>query len=351
MLEKYFRFRFDGFDESSAPEYKRPRDRILDEINTAFLGKTEQDSNYFFSDYVFTEEERCSMFYMLSHNIINTNESERISNLRVKRNSHQNNKSNKTKYSPKVDLRFPVASKWLNAQNTYYSIKEEGVVSFRGYKSEAIAVARVLIGIIAGLTQNIKSSVREVLTALGVNDFDDIYDKPIDPILAMTLADLWGTGTALPNDDKTYFYGINGEWASTICTTHYGLTSVPTEKFEKVVKTNKGTKAEIRGGIDGYLIGSALKSTRITNPLKLRLSTILRSFYSRPKISKTDFLSVSYCDRNSQMNSDLENTAQLYNVIQTKGKPNIKLLPEFSNALQMAQSPGIAIIFNNFRLF
>jgi hypothetical protein len=321
MLEKYFRFRFDGFDEDSAPQFKRSRDRILDEINTAFLGKTEHDSNYFFPDYVFTEEERCSMFYMLSHNIINTNERERIS-------------------SPLVDLRTP---------NTYYSIKEEGVVSFRGYKSEAIAVARVLIGIIAGLTQNIKSSVREVLTALGVNDFDNINDKPIDPILAMTLADLWGTGTAFPNDDKTYIYGTNGEWASTICTTHYVLTSVPTENFAKVVKTNKGTKAEIRGGIDGYLIGSALKSAKINNPLKL--STILRSFYSRPKISKTDPLSVSYCDRNSQINFDLENTAQLYNVIVTKGKQNISLLPEFSKALQIAQLPGIAIIFNNFGLF
>jgi hypothetical protein len=318
------RFRFDGFDETVQNSYKNPRDKLLDDINNAFLGFPDIDHNYYFPDYVYTEEEKCSMFYMLSHNIINATQARR-------------------QYNPTANPQFPVpvASHFLNTRNASI-MKEEGVVSFRAHKNEAIAPARVLIGIIAALAQNVKTQVKDVVGRA----VDSNYDKVIDPILAMTLADLWGSGTSRPNDDKTYFYGVNGEWTSTACTSYYGLTSVPADK---VVRSNKGTKAEIRGGIDGYLIGKSLFKLGTDVRSRLKLSTILRSYYSRPKVSKNGPLSISYCDRNSlqQSMSELTNTAQLYWVIQaykSGGPINPNLPQEFSSALSSAQSPGIILI-------
>jgi hypothetical protein len=350
------RFRFDGFDESVQNSYKNPRDKLLDEINTAFLGFPEIDHNYYFPDYVYTEEERCSMFYMLSHNLINTTQTRRRLGFspfgrRTKRQSYQYNQNsqynqnNRRQYNPTANPQFPVpvASHFLNTRSASI-MKEEGVVSFRAHKTEAIAPARVLIGIIAALAQNVKTQVKDVVGRA----VDSNYDKTIDPILAMTLADLWGSGTSRPNDEKQYFYGINGEWTSTACTTYYGLTSVPANQLEKAVKFNKGTKAEIRGGIDGYLIGKSLSKLGSDVRSRLKLSTILRSYYSKPKVSKTGALAISYCDRNSiqQSMTDLTNTANLYYVFQAykSGAPiNPNLLQEFPSALSSAKSPGIIL--------
>jgi hypothetical protein len=338
------RFRFDGFDETVQNSYKNPRDKLLDDINNAFLGFPDIDHNYYFPDYVYTEEERCSMFYMLSHNIINTTQTRRRLGFspfggRIKRQSYQYNQNsqyNRRQYNPTANPQFPVpvASHFLNTRNASI-IKEEGVVSFRAHKTEAIAPARVLLGIIAALAQNVKTQVKDIVG----RDVGD--DKTIDPLLAMTLADLWGSGTTRPSDEKTYFYGVNGEWTSTACTSYYGLTSVPADK---VVRFNKGTKAEIRGGIDGYLIGKSLFKLGMDVRSRLKLSTILRSYYSKPKVSKNGPLSISYCDRNSiqQSISELTNTAQLYWVIQaykSGGPINPNLPPEFSSALSSAQSP------------
>jgi hypothetical protein len=317
------RFRFDGFDET-VQSYKKPRDKLLDEINTAFLGFPAIDHNYYFPDYFYTEEERCSMFYMLSHNIINTTKTRSLVfspfGGRIKRQSYQYNQ---------------------NSQ-----MKEEGVVSFRAHKNEAIAPARVLIGIIAALAQNVKTQVKEIVG----REVNSEHDKTIDPLLAMTLADLWGSGTSRPDDDKTYYYGINGEWTSTACTSYYGLTSAPADQFDKVVKFNKGTKAEIRGGIDGYLIGKSLLKLGTDVRSRLKLSTILRSYYSKPKVSKTGALSVSYCDRNTiqQSMNEIRIAAELYYIIlayKSGRTPQANLLPEFSSALQLAQSPGIILAY------
>jgi len=290
---------------------------------------------------------------MLSHNIVNATITTRGRSSyapQVFRGKRQAYNYNRRQYNNPTqgpnNNNFVVAPFLVTRNTTLYAIKEEGVVSFRGNKNEAIAPARVLIGIIAGLSTNVKTSVRDVLAALGVNSVDPNYDKPIDPVLAMTLGDLWGTGSVRSTDDKTYMYGINGEWSSTTCTSHYGLTSVPatSDKFDLVLKTNKGTKAEIRGGIDGYLIGKSLKAmgNTVGDVSKLRLSTILRSYYSRPRLTKTNSLTASYCDRNSQLNNDLQNTATLYNAIQSiKSDVNPSSVPsEFQNALQSAQQIG-----------
>jgi hypothetical protein len=367
------RFRFDGFDETVQNSYKNPRDKLLDEINTAFLGFPDIDHHYYFPDYVYTEEERCSMFYMLSHNIIDTTQPRiLLSGGRTKRQSHQHNQNsqynqyNRRQYNPQFPV--PVASDFLKTRNASI-MKEEGVVSFRAHKTEAIAPARVLIGIIAALAQNVQTQVKDVVGGY----VDPNYDKPIDPLLAMTLADLLGTGTSRPSDEKIYLYGVNGEWTSTACTFYYGLTSVPVNQLDKAVRFNRGTKAEIRGGIDGYLIGKSLLQLETDVRSGLKLSTILRSYYSKPKVSKTDALSISYCDRNSikQSLTELTNTAQLYYVIQayksglistesglnfTESGLNFtesglnstesttpNLLQEFLNALLSAQSPGIIL--------
>ena len=235
-------------------------------------------------------------------------------------------------------------SNFLVNRNTPYSIKEEGVVSFRGSKTEAIAPARVLIGVIAGLTPNIKTNTADVIKEVGGRIPSGYSGKVIDPILAMTLADLWGSRTVSINDQiSPYIYGITGEWSSTTCTTHYGLSSIPTDKYLEAETNSRGTLAEIRGGIDGYLIGRSLKSLGAIDSSKLRLSTILRSYYSKPRMTKTT--SATYCDRASQITNELQNTAQTYyemnSLINGMGYPNGSPPQEFSTALSRAQQIGL----------
>ncbi len=186
------RFRFDGFDETVPSTYKNPRDKQLDEIDNVFLGFPAMDYNYYFPDYVYTEEERCSMFYMLSHNIINTTQPRRKLVFqsfggRIKRQSYpynqnsQYNQYNRIQYNPTANPQIPIASHFLNTRNASI-MKEEGVVSFRAHKTEAIAPARVLIGIIAALAQNVKTQIKEIVG----RDVNPEHDKTIDPLLAMT---------------------------------------------------------------------------------------------------------------------------------------------------------------------
>ncbi|XP_054165656.1 uncharacterized protein LOC128963183 [Oppia nitens] len=410
------RFRFDGFDPNLHPGYKRTRDQWMDEIANAFLQPTgvQEFNNYYFPDQFFRTEELCSLYYMLSHNVYNIREkprieysqvfrgkrqaytSNRLSNGRIQtpnayqsqhQNQNQGQTSNYGQYYQRApgdsgssgNNRMPVASNYLTNNNNnnnnnnhpsnnyqsynsnngssnrvYYPLKEEGVVSFRSNPNEAISMGRVLIGVIAGMSPDIRLNTKSVIQAMVRDKFvDQAYVKDMRrevAIAAVTVGDLWGSAAQQddePTESLQYAFGIDGTWASQTCTTHYGLSRVPlttpNDQLQKIIDSIRATKAEIRGGIDGYLIGSNLASLSQLDPRQLKLSTILRSFYGKPQISKSNMLTVSYCDRqrvNTQEQSIIQEAAGNYQIIQ-----NIKFggrlpppgpLGAFSQALQQA---------------
>jgi hypothetical protein len=71
------RFRFDGYTNATA-NHRKSRDDNLDKINNGFLGYPQESNSYYFPDYVYTQDELCSLFYSLSHNIINANETQSV---------------------------------------------------------------------------------------------------------------------------------------------------------------------------------------------------------------------------------------------------------------------------------
>lgn len=170
--------------------------------------------------------------------------------------------------------------------------REFGVVSFRNDEDHAIAPARVLIGIIAASRAVSVTRVEDLLKPSQNINLEDIKrrDAEIDAVLAVTVGDIWAFGAAPSDVEKgTSRFGATGKWNSTICQTEYVLTS----------KTSRGSLAEIRGGIDGLLLGRKAKEV-LASGARFKLSGLLRQYYS-PHGLFDDYTSV--CQRGSVSSS------------------------------------------------
>ena len=304
---------------------------------------------------------------MLSHNVYDTTSTPRLQysqsfRVRNKRQSYprnqnygnQNNQNNANNLNNRArqyaDTNIATSSPYLPGKVN--PIKEEGVVSFRSNKDEAIQIARVLVGVIAGLAgADAKTQAKDILKAIRpLYDLPAEYDKAVDPVMMVTLADLYGVGTrSSANDQKKYYYGLSGRWADQSCTTNYGINGITQTEFNNSRNYVQATRAEIRGGIDGYKIGTALSSllgTRgVSDINKLRLSQILRAYYSKPQSQiNSGTFSVSYCDRTSQINiQDVENQANVYAAIVSIYKSMVwppQLNQDFKSAFTASQSIG-----------
>ncbi|CAG2105036.1 unnamed protein product [Medioppia subpectinata] len=240
------RFRFDGYDNIQYPTYKKTRDNDFQSFNNAVLNTRDGQplpSNYYFPDQYYKVNELCSLYHMLSHNI----------------------------YNQTIGI------------NTNQSvIREDGVVSRRAHQTEAIALARVLLGVIAGLSPNARTQASDILKAWGsAQPMDPAYDQFVDPVPALTLADLWAVKPVKSNPYERYAYGVNGQWATGAnSTAYYGLKDIPDNKFAIIEPYIRATRGELRAGVDGYLIGRELRRLYPHfNPGDVRLASILRAYY------------------------------------------------------------------------
>ncbi|CAG2116199.1 unnamed protein product, partial [Medioppia subpectinata] len=310
------RFRFDGYDDAQPSTLKKQKDLEFQNFNNAVLKKGDGQTlltGYYFPDQYFKLEELCSLHDMLSHNIYNVKIQRRVSYAQV-------------------------------------PIKEEGVASLRADRKEAIAMARVLLGVIAGLSMDARTQASDILKSWGSStQMQPAYDQQLDPVAAMTLADLWSINSAKTNIYDQYLYGVTGQWETSTCATHYGLENIPEDKFKDIDHYIRATRAEIRGGIDGYLIGTNLRSPQfhLDNPQSLRLSAILRSYYSKPIQPKSSTFSASVCDRNriGQEIPKIQGYATTYqSIVATRngGKLPVDLDQRFSQEIQNAVSGAVS---------
>lgn len=253
----------------------------ISQINTQIVGKsTLFDYEYYFPDSVYTENELCTLYSMFSHIFVNSS----ISSTPVRVGRRRRDTYS---YGTSGNGQFNV--------DNVHSIQEKGVVTFRQDRNEAIAPARVLYGIIAAYAPNPVKSTQEILSKLNINKkttttlTDEIFDVTLGNLMASSMFDSQNS-----RYDASLIYGVNGEWQNTSCCTYYGIPLANGLSLYKLRISSRGSLAEIRGGLDGYIIGTYLKKH---NTVSLSLSKILKSYYSKPHLATGSEPFVSYCDR------------------------------------------------------
>lgn len=313
-------------------------------INTAILGKmADVPTQYYFPDYIFTDDEKCSLVWMFSHIYLNNSASafrrKRATYNIPRSNQVTSNYNNNNNKNNNIGVQ-PTVNPFVNP------IQEKGVVTLRQDRVEAISPALVLYGVVAGLTT---SPVLDGKSITKLND-DRLQGVTLkDHVLAVTLASLQGSAIlsqiSMGLDEKLIF-GAAGTWQNSTCCTYYALDGV--ESKSKLEFSSRGSLAQIRGALDGYVIGNYLKNVAV-KPTKL--STILKSYYSRPHITSGDF--VSYCDRaiRKPTTTDLSDVSNAYRTIYSVvSSDNFDWLNHgFTSALDKAASvQSIIFVYTHF---
>lgn len=187
-------------------------------LNEKLLIEITSQYNNGFPEDVLTEEEECSMYFMLSHYV---NQTARSSDTRIY--------SSKFSAPPlplptKYRSRIPVTQAGYRMRTLTENPREMGVVSFRNNDKHAIAPARVLLGVIAGLapqTSTVGAMLGQPCNLEGCKciELQDTQrrESQVDTLLAVTIADIlaFGAGPTGANDSPNF--GARGVWNSTLC--------------------------------------------------------------------------------------------------------------------------------------
>ncbi|XP_022248245.1 uncharacterized protein LOC111087101 [Limulus polyphemus] len=260
------RFSIDGLEQSGMTlkqnEFDIPKTKIM---NAFFKGESIKSER--FPEEHLTENEKCSLYYMLSYTVNST--------LRPGLDQLD------------VTYRVPLSKQALGAptQRARHP-REQGVVSIENIEDQAISLGKVLTGIAA-------SSLNDGKTLS--NDIDKHDIKNWKPLVALTIAE-----TLVIAEFKAMEHsGPNGKipegkWNSTICTTEFKLDD----------QVNATSYSLLRGSVDGLIIGSVLTdNAELRNNLKL--SQLLRAYYSYSGLPSTS--KHSYCNREEQLEPLIEN--------------------------------------------
>ena len=286
-------------------------------IDTEIIGRLAGVDDYFFPDYVYTNDELCTMLFMFSHIFLNNTDIDNQARSRIGRDTYKFQRRQINSNSPSNSPFLENQPQIRNQNQNVGPIQEKGIVSFRQDKKEAIAPAKVLMGIIAGLTANTVLSGKTITSKIMPAPMEaDVTLK--DPILAVTFGNLLGTASFFEFSnqvtiEQSLIYGAQGTWVNDTCCTYYATDGVTNAVALR--KANRGSLAQIRGALDGYSIGKNLKN--VQDIQNIRLSSILKSYYSFPRASAANKLGFSYCDRreNKPTSQDLNDIGTTYNEI------------------------------------
>jgi hypothetical protein len=236
------------------------------------------DAPSIFPEDALTPDEKCSLYYMLSHTINQTAlpgdqrvymAAARAPIIYPSSNDNSgrqamNSRFNRPNQSPKAitgQVRFTEDA------------REQGVVGFRNNEVHAIAPARVLLGIVAHNARSQEISLSELAKAVNrPGENKEIKEGVLNVPLMTTLGDLWAYGaTPAFSSDPNQRIGAKGKWNSTLCQVNYRLEHNYT----------RASLAEIRGAIDGFLIGKKVAEIlKDAGSGQYKLSSFLRQYYS-----------------------------------------------------------------------
>lgn len=185
-------------------------------------------------------------------------------------------------------------------QNARQAI-EYGVVTLQNQENAAIVLNRVLMGILAA--SSYPREIRELASLIypnrEINSQTNKLADDIDPLYAVTLADLWAI-SAIPKAGKPMFdmkmLGLGGHWNDTICPTTFLL--------DRYSSANKFTTAELLGGLDGLNLG-ILRKSLLSEGKNLKLSDLLRMYYSKAGF-RPQYAEYGVCTRATVINMKLD---------------------------------------------
>lgn len=221
---------------------------------------------------------------------------------------------------------------------------EYGVVTLGNQENSALVLNRVLMGILAAGTraQTLDQLSRLVYPSQAISQTSKSAEE-LDPLFAVTLADLWAV-SSIPKTGRRFDQygqlGTTGHWNDSVCPLVFRLSRPEASRF---------TQAELAGGLDGFNLGK-LRRELMQRGKTLRLSNMLRMYYSREGFGPR-FGQYTVCYRASGINSDLdalrrqaENYLRLYEMnLPTSDieiANSIEMLSSFKRSIsQLAESP------------
>lgn len=178
---------------------------------------------------------------------------------------------------------------------------EYGVVTVGNQENSALVLNRVLMGILAAdtsvPTQTIEQLAHVIYPYQALTQTSKLNEL-IDPLFAVTLADLWAVSSIL-KPGKRLDVGqldVAGHWNDSMCPLTFKLDRSKSIKF---------TSAELAGGLDGFNLGS-LRRKMLERNINLRLSDMLRMYYNKDGF-RHQFGEFSVCNRGSTINMNMEN--------------------------------------------
>jgi len=177
---------------------------------------------------------------------------------------------------------------------------EFGVVTLAGQQDAALVLNRVLMGILAAATppQTIRQLAAQVYpNQEALNRNTAKADEELDPLFAVTLADLWAV-SSIPKAGRPFdlrLLGLNGRWNDTFCPTSFALERASSIRF---------TTAELLGGLDGFNLGT-LRKHLMSMRKSIKLSELLRIYYS-PTGFRPQFAEMGVCNRYALISTRLD---------------------------------------------
>ena len=171
--------------------------------------------------------------------------------------------------------------------------RELGVVDAGG---EAVTIESVLAGVFAGTTFKVKPS-------------GEMSDHALSALHKMTLAGSLASAAdkrGLAKRTSKEIMGTIGFWDSSRCPPEY--------RYRTIIKVGQHTtRAELLGGIDGFVTGKMLSRWMVDNK-HVKLSSVLEGYYG------SGYKSVSSKDRLQQFNTLIVNRNDLFRRIKTDCK-------------------------------
>lgn len=177
---------------------------------------------------------------------------------------------------------------------------EYGVVTVSNQDNAALALNRVLLGLLAAETppQSIEQLSRIIYPTQSITQTPKMGEE-IDPLFAVTLADLWAV-SSIPKSGKRFDMGrleVAGRWNDTMCPLIFTLERAESIRF---------TKAELAGGLDGFNLGK-VRREMLQRGKNLRLSQMLRMYYSKDGFRPQFGAEYSVCNRGSGITTSMDN--------------------------------------------
>ncbi|OTF72889.1 hypothetical protein BLA29_000066 [Euroglyphus maynei] len=335
------RFHIDGLRFDGLENIPSDTHRYQSKVIEAILGVNHESYTDTFPEHQFTEDEKCNLFFTISHsvnktalmdekhsNIVIVNEPPMarigVPNLNAApptirdmgneiplKTTTESTDNKKPKQEEPLLRRTKRAIMLVDFCFSFFMFiylygyydydrmtkkpREYGVVSFLSSRTNPISANRVLLGLYVGFANPKRRKVIDVIKDLEKKPFEnELNDKEMDPLLAVTLADLYGVNTEgmiNDNDGNRKKFGADGVWNNNVCHTRFVL-----ESDEGLW----GTLAEFRGGLDGYNIGAIMKSMQQAYP-NITASQALRFYYSKPGL-----FAIGICNRYNYIESSLK---------------------------------------------